>query len=914
MFYIEKWRNYLSKEVQSSKQMNDPFELLTHLWAHKNVIKDLQKIRLNPNLINKNRIRNDLEFYIPQLCSFMLFGEYEAVQEFFSFLCKSCYASFSFAHRIIWFLKSSIGKNPQTNEKIKNVLTIIQMIFKSDFDKNRIENFYLCGSEEYVKYLKNENLQNYYFKEINNKNEIDNEINNIENVRDFIMNKKKFHEFLSKYAEFTYNKEIEKEGLKTIDNSNNNNNINNNNLKDNEMLNQIKNLNPNQFSLNLFKNYDHVTNDENSIHLQYIKQIDLDDVNLSSFLSNINFFDHLCNICDILINTQPNERKKVLLNEIHKINKILPANVYLPFLNSSIRNYLIGGISISECHIFKTKERAPYMITMECFRLDELNYFLLNHPIGYLKLNKMSPTEDDNYHKVEGEESNKNVLKLTLNNDFEIIPKIKKKKTMFNFLTTVENDNNENIEKNQFKKKDMYLYENEIKYSKPIVINDLLYNNNNNNKNHKKKIFSIEINNDNNINNNNNLIYNELSPIQNIEKRFSFDSTIINNAKILSERKNNQIDNEIKNNFSNQKGKKLNISLELNNSNSSSSDNEDSSRSDETKDISAFNILLQNSKNNNNQYNSNTLSNIANQINEDSKDYFGESIIQQTARLRKNSPFGFLTSYKLYNVIIKSGEDLRQEQFASQLINEFRQIFKFEKVKCWVYPYEIIATGTDVGIIEVVPNSISIDQMKRKSKNNISLREFYESYFGPINSPLYKRAMKNYIKSLAGYSLVCYFLQIKDRHNGNIMIDNKGHLIHIDFGFMLSNAPGKGLKFENAPFKLTNDFVEVLGGTQSKYFNDFRKLLWKGFIACVNHYEKILILVEMMFCGHGNKLPSFEGGQNAINELKQRFLPRPNMKKRDYIAHVDKLIEMSIDNWRTNWYDRFQYLFQGIMA
>ena len=158
------------------------------------------------------------------------------------------------------------------------------------------------------------------------------------------------------------------------------------------------------------------------------------------------------------------------------------------------------------------------MITMECFRLDELNYFLLNHPIGYLKLNKMSPTEDDNYHKVEGEESNKNVLKLTLNNDFEIIPKIKKKKTMFNFLTTTEDDNNENIEKNQIKKKDIYLYENEIKYSKPIIINDLLYNNNNNNKNHKKKIFSIEINNDNNINNNNNLIYNELSPIQNIEK------------------------------------------------------------------------------------------------------------------------------------------------------------------------------------------------------------------------------------------------------------------------------------------------------------------------------------------------------------------------------------------------------------
>ena len=75
----------MSKEAHTTKELNDPFELLTHLWAHKNVLHDLESIRLNPNLLNKNKIRNDLEFYIPQLCSFMLFGEYEIVQEFFSF-------------------------------------------------------------------------------------------------------------------------------------------------------------------------------------------------------------------------------------------------------------------------------------------------------------------------------------------------------------------------------------------------------------------------------------------------------------------------------------------------------------------------------------------------------------------------------------------------------------------------------------------------------------------------------------------------------------------------------------------------------------------------------------------------------------------------------------------------------------
>ena len=84
--------------------MNDPFIILANIWAHKKVIKDLEKVRINPNLIRKERvktlsniiIRNDLEFYIPQLCSFIIFGDNELVDELLSFLCKSCYCSFFF--------------------------------------------------------------------------------------------------------------------------------------------------------------------------------------------------------------------------------------------------------------------------------------------------------------------------------------------------------------------------------------------------------------------------------------------------------------------------------------------------------------------------------------------------------------------------------------------------------------------------------------------------------------------------------------------------------------------------------------------------------------------------------------------------------------------------------------------------
>lgn len=57
--------------------------------------------------------------------------------------------------------------------------------------------------------------------------------------------------------------------------------------------------------------------------------------------------------------------------------------------------------------------------------------------------------------------------------------------------------------------------------------------------------------------------------------------------------------------------------------------------------------------------------------------------------------------------------------------------------------------------------------------------------------------------------MVQYLFQIKDRHNNNILIDNYGHIIHIDFSFIISSSPGM-FGFEKAPFKLTKDYVDLM--------------------------------------------------------------------------------------------------------
>ena len=852
-YYIEKWRKYLTNESTSKSRMNDPFIILANIWAHKPVIKFLENVRINPNLIKKERIkslsniiiRNDLEFYIPQLCSFIIFGDNELVDELLSFLCKSCYCSFFFAHRVIWFLKSMLSNeefenelNNKMNNKISEIVHTIQTIFKSDNEKEKkeLKKYFIAGGDIYTNYNKG------YFTDIMDIIDNENEIT----------------------TETSYN-------------------------SNNEHTNILK--------INIFTKYGYCTNDEEMMvkgGMNSIKQIDTDDINLTSFLSNINFFDHLTNICErIRFIDSPEMRQSELIKEITKINENLPYNVYIPFSNKEIRNNLICHISIRDTKVYKTKERAPIILTFECFRLEELCYEH-NVRIKTLIANEEIKSENNQNSLLSS------IYKKDMNN---LSTKVKYHLDKMNYLMSVDIA----LSKPIFVRKSSNLKDKKQKSNKSDdekfdeidkVLMKRKKSDDFSDSNEKEK----EKDKNNNFNNNNKIKAQNNNKINVKNEVDDFNSGIeINYINTDSKKKRKRSDSfEINAEFS-----ESSSSSEENNSGSFASNLNINPMGQKT---SLFNKIK---ISNYSQSNINTFNILKkNQINNYSL-VFGESLASQEARLKYQSQYGFLNSYKVCKVLIKSGEDLRQEQFASQLINEFAQIFKIEEVDVYLYPYEIISTGNNAGIIEVCPNSISLDELKHKISfdQNNSLKTFYENYFGK-GSKKYKKAVRNLVRSLAGYSLVCYFLQIKDRHNGNILINNEGYLIQIDFGFFLSNAPGG--EFEKAPFKLTDEVIEVIGGINSKYFQIFRKLMWKGMIAISKHYEKIMILVEMMYCGYGKKLECFKGGDLTLTKLKERFRPKKDMKVRDYLALVDSLIQEALSSWRTKWYDKYQYLFEGI--
>jgi hypothetical protein len=286
---------------------------------------------------------------------------------------------------------------------------------------------------------------------------------------------------------------------------------------------------------------------------------------------------------------------------------------------------------------------------------------------------------------------------------------------------------------------------------------------------------------------------------------------------------------------------------------------------------------------------------------------FGEEWSVKRERIRRSSPYGHMKNWDLVSVIVKTGADLRQEAFACQLIQVCTKIWEEAEVPVWTKRMRILVTGESSGLIETITNGVSLHSLKRSltlasiaagtnpRKRIATLKDHFVKSFGEPDSDSYKAGVDAFTRSLAAYSIICYVLQLKDRHNGNLLIDNMGHIIHIDFGFMLSNSPGS-MGFEAAPFKLTQDYVDVLGGLTSPAFEDYKTLCKRSFQALRKEADRFIMLVDMM--GKQSKMPCFAAGAAGVtNSLRARMML--HLSRDEAEGFVEELVAKSAGSYYT---------------
>jgi phosphatidylinositol 3-kinase len=195
-----------------------------------------------------------------------------------------------------------------------------------------------------------------------------------------------------------------------------------------------------------------------------------------------------------------------------------------------------------------------------------------------------------------------------------------------------------------------------------------------------------------------------------------------------------------------------------------------------------------------------------------------------------------------YPVIFKHGDDLRQDQLVLQILSLMNRLLLKENLDLVITPYKVLATGTDHGYSILIVGMIQFIR-----GNNIAgiLAEHQNSlipYLARGKPFIEKNVMDNYIRSLAGYSVMTYLLGIGDRHLDNILLKEDGSLFHIDFGYILGRDP----KFFPPPMKLCKEMLEVVGGTASPNYNEFRSFCFVAFNNLRKSANLILNLFALM--------------------------------------------------------------------
>jgi hypothetical protein len=265
----------------------------------------------------------------------------------------------------------------------------------------------------------------------------------------------------------------------------------------------------------------------------------------------------------------------------------------------------------------------------------------------------------------------------------------------------------------------------------------------------------------------------------------------------------------------------------------------------------------------------------------------------------------FKGEVKKVSCIFKVFDDVRQDILALKIIKLFKDIFDLFQLDLHIFPYNVLCnrTGKDRdigGIIECVPNASSRDELGKDF--DVDMYQYFIEKFGGEDTNGFKKAQQNFVRSLAAYSVFSYIVQTKDRHNGNIMIDNFGNLVHIDFGYIFDWSPGGDMRFESADFKFTKEMIKILGDSKnSDSYKLFVKKAVQGYLAVRKFAHQICDLVYFLY--HSG-LPCFK--VKSMKLLTKRF--RLDLNECQAADHYRKVINNAHNKWTTKVYDQVQYV------
>jgi phosphatidylinositol kinase/protein kinase (PI-3 family) len=138
--------------------------------------------------------------------------------------------------------------------------------------------------------------------------------------------------------------------------------------------------------------------------------------------------------------------------------------------------------------------------------------------------------------------------------------------------------------------------------------------------------------------------------------------------------------------------------------------------------------------------------------------------------------------------------------------------------------------------------------------------------------------------------------------------------MHIDFGFVLGDTPKMGkvpLFSERAPFKLTQEFWEVIGGWN---FHEgglgvrFCKMFEDAFTCASAHSDELVSLIEAAIL---NLTKNPNEARIIANGVRNRLRMRGRVGSVQQKTFIMDLVNTALTSWGTSTYDWLQKSMNG---
>uniref|UniRef100_A0A1S4H5J3 Phosphatidylinositol-4-phosphate 3-kinase n=1 Tax=Anopheles gambiae TaxID=7165 RepID=A0A1S4H5J3_ANOGA len=248
--------------------------------------------------------------------------------------------------------------------------------------------------------------------------------------------------------------------------------------------------------------------------------------------------------------------------------------------------------------------------------------------------------------------------------------------------------------------------------------------------------------------------------------------------------------------------------------------------------------------------------------------------------------------------IFKAGDDLQQDALTIQMVRIMDKMWLREGLDLKMVTFNCVPTAYKKGMIELVSESETLRKIQVEWGVTGSFKDKSIAEWLAKQNPSqleYQRAVENFTRSCAGYSVATYILGICDRHNDNIMLKTSGHLFHIDFGKFLGDAQMFGnFKRDRTPFVLTSDMAYVINGGDrpSAKFHQFVDLCCTAFNIVRRHSDLLLHMFALMAT---SGIPGVT--VEAVNYVRNALLP--GQSNPEAAATFAKMIHISLKSWFT---------------